>query len=259
MQADDRAEWRVLPWAGTIDQLKRAAQQCQTRIANAAPYPPGYDPATSEQPSGETHEEWLDAEQARAVTIKVLEEDGFSRKLTLIEDLDDIGPEQLDRIEGIDIDVGGGGYRTPSAGITASKARGLAVSLVGPDRTWTAGLRHELEETLTVAGKTRPLPISAEVYFPLAGFLFPLTLFGLAFYLDTQTEWSNLIVLAISLAAAALVGGVTVAIGARLPAFELLRPGGKPSYERWRARIAGAVGTALLGIVVSIVAAQLSG
>jgi len=256
-QADDRAEWRVKPWAGTIEQLKRAAQRCETMVANAVPYPPDYDPDDHKRFDGEKHRRWMAAEAAHTVKIQVLEENGFSRRLTSIEDLDDLGIDQLQRIKGIDVDIGGSGYANPSAGLTTSTELGLSVTLAGPDRTWTAGLRHELEEILAPAGKLRPLPLGEEAYLIIVPLLFFALGIGLSEYLEAHSDWSQGVRSAASYGIAALAALVVAAVGWRLPTLELLTPGGKPAYERWRSRILAALGAVILGIAASLIAVQI--
>lgn len=259
-QADDRAKWEIRPWAGTIDQLKRAAQQCEARVAAVLPHPADYDPEAGDQPfDAEKFSEWQDAEDARRVVIKIVEADGFSRKLTSIQDLEDLGSDRLDRIDGIDIDIGGGGYTNPSAGITASRDRGLSISLAGPDRTWTAGLRHELESELRPAGKLRPLPVGEDAYFGIAMLVFYLLLIGLGVYLYNQTEWPVAPRWGLAMGIASLAAVIVVTVGVRLPTLELLAPASRPAYERWRSRIAAATGAVILGIAASLVGAQLGG
>jgi hypothetical protein len=258
-QAEDRAEWRLRPWAGTIEQLKRAAQLCKAKVAEEVSFPPDYDPDTSKRFDAKKHDQWRSAEEARMVVVKTVEEDGFSRQLTSIADLDDLGPDQLGSVEGIDIDVGGS-YSNPSARITASADRGLTLNLVGPDRSWTAGLLHELKTTLRPVGKLRPLPFSAlEAYFSAAAFAFSLLVIGLSVYLDSQTDWSTGAKAAVPLAVGAIAAAILVTIGVKLPTLELLAPGDKPAYERWRSRILAALGAVALGIAGSLLAALIGG
>lgn len=259
-QADDRVEWRILPWAGTVEQVRRAAQQCEAKVAVAASFPEGYDPeAAGRRFDGKKHEEWRNAERAREVVVRIAERGGYSRKLTSLEDLDELSGDWLNRIADIDIDIGGGGYSSPSAGISVSKDRGLSIRLVGPDRTWTAGLRHELDEMLKPPGKLRPLPLSEGAYVGLAILAFAAIYFGLLFYLDSQTDWSDAAGVGVPLGVAAFAAVTIAVVGIRLPALELLSPGDKPAYERWRRRILGAAGAVVLSIVASFLAGLVGG
>lgn len=258
-QAEDRAEWRIHPWAGTIEQLKRAAQLCEAKIADTAPFPSDYDPEAIETFDARKHGQWQAARAARDIAIQVVEEDGFSRQLTSTADLDNVGPDQLASVKGIDVDVGPS-YTSPSARITASAERGLTVSLIGPDRGWTAGLRHELSTVLKPAGKLRPLPFSGEeAYFFVAILVFSLLFFGLGAYLDSQTDWSSEARALVPLAVGAIAAVLLVIVGIRLPMLELLATGSKPAYERWRSGIMAALVAVILGIAGSLVAAQIGG
>lgn len=249
---DDRAVWQIQPWAGTVAQLQQAAERCKQQIEPAAPYPPGYDPAAHEAAyDAEKDHAWQRAEAARRVEITVIEAGGFIRSMSEIGDLAGLSP--LDHVRGIDIEIGGNGYIGPSAAINLSK-NGLEVRLAGRDRTWTAGLRHELEEILTPIGKMRPLPFEGGVYFGLATFLFYALLVGVGIFLGEGTSWSPVPVVAASFAIAVLVTAPLFTLGAKLPTVELLAPDTRPAWERWRTgAISGAL-VVVLGIVASLVA-----
>jgi hypothetical protein len=90
------------------------------------------------------------------VEIGVVEDGGFVRTLTEVDDLADIPADHLDRLGMIDIQIGGNGYRPTSAAIEVSRRDGLAVRLCGADRMWTAGLRHELQDILSPRERLQP-------------------------------------------------------------------------------------------------------
>jgi hypothetical protein len=256
-QAHDRAEWRVKPWAGTIQQLRRAAERCREKVASAVPYPVDYEPGNPDQGyDGAKHEQWHAADSARKVSVSVIEHGGFSQQLTDISDLQELeASDQLDRIEGIEIDVGG---IQPSAKISASDWRGLDVKLTGPNRSWTAGLRHELEDDLKPPGRLRLLPVDSEV-FAMAGAVLALLLFiGLNELFYVTTDWVRGARVGAALGLAALMGGAIISMGAGMPSLELLTPGKTPAFQRRRGRLVGAIGVIGLGIVASLLAAAVN-
>lgn len=253
MQADDRATWKIDPWAGTIDQVQQAARRCKAQVEAVAPYPEDYDPGDSRtRYNREKDRAWDAAERARRVEITIIEANGFVRSMTEIEDLAGLSP--LDHVEGIEVEIGGNGYSSPSAVLRLSKAFGLEVRLAGRDRTWTAGLRHELEEILTPPGRLRPLPGGKGVYFVAAALLFYSLMIGIGVYFRDQTDWSVGPRLAMTIGAPALLVAPLLVLGAKLPNLELLPPGAKPAWERWRKGFVGAFVAVVLGIAGSLLA-----
>jgi hypothetical protein len=73
---------------------------CKAKVAEEVSFPPDYDPDASKRFDAKKHDQWRSAEEARMVVVKTVEEDGFSRQLTSIADLDDLGPDQLGSVEG---------------------------------------------------------------------------------------------------------------------------------------------------------------
>jgi len=99
---------------------------------------------------------WLDADRARKVQILIIEDDGFNRSLTAIDDLGDVPADHLSRVGVIDLEIGGNGFIARSAKISVSRRNGLEMRVCRRNRTWTAGLRHELQDALKPADRLRP-------------------------------------------------------------------------------------------------------
>ena len=82
--------------------------------------------------------------------------------------------------------------------------------------------------------------------------------FGLALYFKGQTDWSRATRLGIAFGLAAFPALLLAIVPVTLPTLELLVEGGRPTYQRWRARIFAAAATVTLGVVASVIAAWLS-
>jgi hypothetical protein len=261
-QETDRASWQVSPWAGTLETLTRAGDLAARRVADAASFPEGYDPEdTSQAYDRDKDDAWRRAERAREVEITVLEDQGFTRELTAIEDLDGLVDDRLDTIGVVDMEIGGKGYSAPSVEIAVSRRNGLEVRVAGRDRQWTAGLRHELQEVLHPRERLRPrgLPSSEEAIFPVVTAAFSLTLVAMAVIVREVTSWATGVRLAVDLAGAVLVGGFVLLVGLRLPRFELLAPGARPTYQRWKVRIVGGAVALVVGIAATIIGGAITG
>lgn len=196
-QAEDRARLETRPWAGTMDQLTRAARRASERVAEAFPFPEGFDPdPTAGQMSTEEgrakYEVQRAAERARRVEISLLEADGFQRTLTAITDLDDIPDQDVGRIDVLDIEIGGSGYSPTSVSIEVSRFRGLEVKIAGKHRGWTAGLRHELQDILKPRYRLRPpLVTDDDVYIMIALPLCFVLFIGLTSLFAGVAHWSS--------------------------------------------------------------------
>lgn len=260
-QETDSARWDLKVWAGTIDQLVRAAALAAGRVADAAPYPADYDADDREQSfDADKHNAWLDAGRARKVGVHIAEDGGFNRALTAIDDLVNIPDDHLNRVGVIDFEIGGtGGYMPPSVKITVSRRDGLETRVCGRNRTWTAGLRHELQDLLEPSERIRPPGfMNTEVLSGVAiGAIAPMWLgFGLLFKYATDSVVG--IRLGLSLAIALLLGGSVAFLAFRLPTMELLANGQRPTYQRWRSRILAAAVALVIGIAASIIAAAVA-
>ena len=259
-QETDTARWDRKPWAGTIDQLMRAAKLVAGRVADAAPYPVGYDPEDREHPfDAEKHTEWLDAESARKVQIVIIEDGGFTRALTAIDDLVEIPADHLGQVGVIGIEIGGNGYVAPSVSISVSRRDGLETRICGRNRTWTAGLRHELQDSLEPPEHLRPPGFkNTEVISGGAAIAFMPLWLGIGLLSKGTTDWAYGLRIGLALAIALLISGSVVFLAFKLPNVELLASGQRPKYQRWRIRIVTVAVALVVGIAGSIIAAVLS-
>jgi hypothetical protein len=261
-QKSDNAQWSLKPWAGTLDQLVRAAALCAERIAEAAPYPPGYAREDRDQPyEADKENEWHDATIARKVQIGVVEHDGFQRALGEIDDLRAWPVEDLSRIKRLDIEIGsGGGYVPMSAKFELGRG-GMDIRVSGKHRTWTAGLRHGLNEILAPRERLRPRGFSNEgVVLAAAGPVWIIGFFAILALLRTETGFPEGVRIALDLAIPSVLAGFLVLLVLRLPGMELLAPGAKPKYQRVKGKIV-AVAVALVvaiagGLIVAVILHQ---
>lgn len=260
-QKTDHTTWRLKQWAGTLDAVVRAGNLAAQRVAAAAPFPEGYEPWGPEQLHvAETVSAARRAERARQVEIAVGEKDGYTRTLTAPSDLGDLAPDRPGNINVIHMEIGGTGWQAPSAEITAARRSGLEVKLAGPDRQWTAGLRHELEEILTPRERLRPRGLPNDDALGLVAILtFAVTLGAVSATLKAISPWENGVCNAISGVSALLVAGFLLLVASRCPNFELLALGTRPVYQRLRTRIvAGAVALGL-GIAATLIGGAITG
>jgi hypothetical protein len=259
-QETDTAKLDQKAWAGTIAQLMRAARLAAGRVADAAPYPEDYNPEDPDHRyEAEKHSAWLSADRARKVQIVIVEDGGFNRVLTAIDDLVEIPADHLDRVGVIAIEVGGNGYLAPSVSISVARRDGLEIRVCGRNRTWTAGLRHELQDSLEPPERLRPPGFkSTEVIGGVAlGAILPLWLaFDLLF--KYTTDWAFGVRVGLALVIAPLVCGSVVFLAFKLPNMELLADVQRPKYQRWKTRIAAVAVALVIGIAGSIIAAALS-
>lgn len=256
-QETDTARWDLKVWAGTIDQLMRAAALATQRVADAAPYPPDYNHGDSNQSyNAEKEAMWFSAERARRIEIMVIEDGGFNRSLTAIDDLIDIPDDHLDRVGFIGLEIGGNGYSSPSVSITVSRRDGLETRVCGRNRTWTAGLRHELQDSLKPLERLRPPGFTNTDFVTgvATGSIAPLWLgFGLLFKYATDSVAALRV--GLSLVIALSLGGSVALLASKLPTMELLASGQRSIYQRWRSRIIAAAVALVLGVAGSLIAA----
>jgi hypothetical protein len=247
----DTAEWALSPWAGTIEMVIRGASIAVERIAEAAPFPSGYDKATAF--NAELDEAQHRAESARVASIEIVEDGGFRRKLNAIDDLAELLADHLGRVESMSVEIGGYGFNQPRAEVRLSRARGVEVKVVGKSRNWTAGLRHELQDALTPVQRVglprRLKDVVGSVGIVLSG--------GLVIGFVTSLVGDASVGARVALGLAVLLDALVLLIGWKLPSFELLRPGQTPAYQVWKRRIAGAVVALVIGIAASIAATAL--
>lgn len=259
MAEKDSTEWAWTHWAGSIAQLTEAARLAMEKVRALAPYPDDYDPKAPGYDSAK-HKAWLRAEDAHRLSISTAEKDGYSSELADLAELDEIPERNFDEIESIAITVGNGPYSPPSVIMRASRHGGLSLTVNGYERTWTAGLRHELEQVL------RP---TRRLYAPLVGqdpgsiiavvLAFNVVLYGLVISLNAATDWElatrGVVALGCALVAALAIQAVRVASSRQL---ELLRPGQEPRYQRWRGKLFAGVWAVILSVIASLIYAVLS-
>jgi hypothetical protein len=150
----DSAEWSVKHWAGTVGQLVEAARLSAERVAALVPYPVGYDPDKEPFDEGK-YSQWHAAQAARELSIVIEEHEGFTGHPRDLNDLAAISEKTVRQVESIAITVGQNSYQAPSVTLRCGKGplNSLSVKIEGFDRTWTAGLKHELN--------ARPEPVAS--------------------------------------------------------------------------------------------------
>jgi hypothetical protein len=257
----DSAEWSVKHWAGTVGQLVEAARLSAERVAALVPYPADYDP--DEKPFDEgKYSQWHAAQAARELSIVIEENEGFTGRPRDLNDLAAISEKTVRQVESIAITVGQGSYQAPSVTLRCGKGllNGLSVKIEGFDRTWTAGLKHEL---MRVLNPSRPIhaPLLGDKSNAMmaAGILFWAVVIGLDqlfLALGAGTQTSRIV---FALLGAGLVTGVMILLGVASAQFELLMPGEKPRYHRWRGRVLGVAGAVFVGLSVSAIWALIGG
>lgn len=212
-QQSDNASWSLKPWAGTAEQLGRAAQLCADRIAEDAE----------------------DESKSPRVQIGVVEHDGYQRALGAIDDLKAMPPEDLDRIKSMDIAVGSGGGYSPVSAKIEVKSEGLEFRLSGKHRTWTAGLRHELSTSLAPRARLRPRWLTNNDTFVIGGaipvWIVLVLVVGLALEATTLSPGTKA---PFEVGIPTIVVGFYLGVAFLLPGMELLAPGIQPKYQRWK-------------------------
>jgi hypothetical protein len=229
-QQSDNASWSLKPWAGTVEQLGRAAQLCVDRIAEDDDKPP-------------------------KVQIGIVEHDGYQRALGAIDDLTALPPEDLGRIKSMDITIGSGGGYSPVSAKIEVESEGLAFRVSGKHRTWTAGLRHELNAVLAPSLRLRPIGITNSDWLPVV--IAPLWIVlvlvvGAILELTTLSSGTKI---------PFEVGIPTVTVGFYgvvafvLPGIELLASGAQPKYQRWKGSIISAAVALVIAVAAGLIVA----
>jgi hypothetical protein len=259
MAEKDATEWEWSHWAGTVAQLVEAARLSMEKVRALAPYPEGYDP---EAPGydREKHRAWDKAKAAHRLSVSVAEKDGYSSDLRDLTELADMPERSLGKIEHIWVTVGDGPYLPPSVNMSASRHGGLSVKINGYERTWTAGLRHELEHILRPARRLYAPLFGSDVATFFAGTVaVNFVLYGVAGLLTATTDWGRLTRAFVGLGCAVVVGLAIAAVWfASSAKLELLRPGQEPRYQRWRGKLLAAVSAVILSVIASVIYAVLS-
>lgn len=259
----DTAKWFYDYWAGTMDQLVRAARHAAAEIAALVPFPDNFDPEADNRSPAQREQvaAWEAATEARKISIIVSEKDGFTARPKDLDALAALGEASLDNIEDILIFIGGT-WQRPRALIKcgSSYVHALILEVEGFDRTWTAGVRHGMDAILRPKRRLRAPLIGDYVNAVIVGVVsFWVFFFGLDQLFVAIHAGTKLTRILISLGVAALVVALIAITAAASNQFELLAPGENPKYQRWRARLLSAVGAVVLGVVASAVWAVLSG
>ncbi len=253
----DIAEWKWSHWAGDVGQLHQAATLALPKLHVLAPFPEPYDAehpwdqSREKRPINPRYEHYLAAVAARKVEVVVEERDGYTHYSDGLDYLLQVSAHAMGEIERIVISMGKG-ILPPGVEIRVSGA-GLAVKIVGFDRTWTAGLRHELAKVLKPPWRLHaPLMATTDGLYAAVPSAFFLTFLGLDVILREGSAWSFTARLLVSLAAGLLLGLAIAAVGwASAGTFELVTSGELPRYQRWRKRVFAGVGAVAVGIVAS--------
>lgn len=224
---DDRSrDLRYASWAGTVAELKEAAERSAAVI-----------------------EGWKG--EAPKIHASVTTPEGRDGAPTLAI-LDGISPHELGDVEVLKIRIGD--YGEQRVELTASKRRGLEVEIYADDQARVEGLTSLLNKRLR-HGKQRWDVLDPYYVTLLVALLFAgggigvLTLAGAD--PDQEKTTTDLVLTAIVVVTSLVATLVTWAM---MPNLELLQEGEKPIFVRWRWR----VGAFAFGIVGSIIATAIA-
>jgi len=135
---------------------------------------------------------------------------------------------------------------------------GMRLSVVGEDKTRVEGLAKELADVLTPRHAVGvPGLYGGRVTFALgAAWLGAMTVAGVL--VDLVLDIDNRVARLLLIFGSATLGGGAVWLAAWAgPTVEILEPGGRSRYLRWRGRLLTLGGTIVLGVVTSIIATVL--
>jgi hypothetical protein len=254
----DTAELKLKHWAGTVDQLVRAARHAAGEVAGLVPYPADYDPDDPQRDHSK-YGDWSEAEAARKISIVVAEKGGFTARPADLDALSQLSEPTLESVEDITISIGG--HVAPSVAIRTGKSwiNALSVEIEGFERTWTAGLRHELTDILKP--RTR-------LHFPLLGdplnaaYVVAPTFWAVAIGLDLLLKSGHKLPegarIAIGFGAALFWTAAVIGVAASSKQFELLTPSERPRYQRWKAAVLSASGAVVVGLIVAAIWAAIT-
>ena len=257
-QDSDYARWDIKPWASTITQVMRAERLCAQKVNDATPFPAGHDSKEiSREFSDEQRTQLWKAEAAREVKVRIVERAGFQRILNAVDDLEDWPADDFAKITWVDIEVGRGGGYTPASAKLELGPEGLSIRLCGPDRTWTAGLRHQLTELLTPKRPLRPFwLVTDEVS---VGAQLVVTYFIIAIAIGVPLKQTTKVPegprLALVFGVPAVIAGFMALVAFLLPVMELVPEGTSPKYQRWKAWITGSTVALVLGVAAGLITA----
>jgi hypothetical protein len=221
-------------WSGTLGELQQAAEMAVREVR-----------------------EWTNREPE--VSITVTQKDGFTTSPDDPSELSEaVDQRDLSRIKSLMMLLGsyGGNARVEIRLSGGFSGEGLSLSVRGRDKTRVEGLAQRLSEILTprhsvgvpgLHGVRGMLVVVGSYVVTLA--VMSLITGSLILGLDPGTVRASIVLgaggLAVALTALAMWAG---------PALEILAPGQRPRFVRWRARLLAILGAAVVGIATSIVA-----
>ncbi len=202
----------------------------------------------------------MEADAIHSVGVVVEERGGYTHHAEDLDYLLTIPEHSITDIVKVAVTIGRGGVAPPGVAIRVSTEAGLAVQVVGYERTWTAGLRHELEKALRCPWRLRaPLPFPQREPYIAAGV--PLLIVSIAFnsVLRHQETWEEPERVGVALGAG-VVASLAFAwvIWASALRLELVTRDGQPRYQRWRRRVTGALSAILIALAASFIYALVS-
>jgi len=230
----DVTEWKWSQWAGTLGQLHEAAALAQIKVQAQS------------------------AELGDHVEVEVRERHGYSHHAENLDYLTQISERDIGQIERVEVTIGRT-YSGPGVEIRASEF-GLSVQVAGSERTWTAGLRHELEQVLRPRWRLHA-PGMGDPGWAVGAtpFVFLGVWIGLAAILASGNVWTETARVLFSLGAGALSAlALSGTIWASARTLELLPKGAMPRYQRWRKMVLAGVGAVVVGIIASALYGLLS-
>lgn len=262
MPETDSTRWELSHWAGPPSQLVEAVRLAIAKLAALAPYPEDAGPDDRFDPYEviERQRAQVAADKAARLSITVGEQDGYSSKLAGLDELAELPERSFDSIRLIAIDVGASGYSTPGVSFRLSRHEGLSVDIRGYERSWTAGLRHQLESILEPEHRPRPRLMRAYYHAVwIAGAVWNVVFDGILWGgLAPISDLEGSARLAIAAACATPFALLVILAWVSSKRFELLRPGQLPRYQRWRKKLLAAAGAVCLGVIATIIAAPLA-
>jgi len=222
-------------WSGTIGELQDAAELAATEI-----------------------QEWTGEDPE--ISIRVVERGGLTVTLDQHTELPNaVDVRDLPRVKILSIEVGRYGMARAEIRLEGTwLGAGMRLSVRGGDRTRVEGLTRQLSDALTPrysVGVPGLYGTRAVIAFN-AAFVATLTVATLAVraVLDIDNIAWRLVII---FGSGALVTATTVLAAWAGPSVEILEPGQRPRYLRWRGRLLALVGTLTIGIAASVIAAVL--
>ena len=191
----------------------------------------------------------------------VEEKEGFTKRPATVEEFAALSDTTRRSVENIVITVGGA-YGAPRGELRCGKSyiHGMILEVEGFDRTWTAGVKHELTTILKPRWRLHAPGVRSEnVWIALAPASFFVFFLGFVALFVDVAHWARGVSAGAAFVGGALAVGSVVLIGIAGPQFELLAPGERPRYQRWRGRVFSAVGAVVLALIASAIWAVASG